>query len=304
MILTDLSAVLAELAWGTLGPKPLMTEARSGPSAQALVRTADLARRTANARASAVPAKIQTEAKDLGLVVHLYTRPAFDADTAEWPAVELAVGAELSDLTQWLAVAEQLSTLLHDDPGSEGYRRPVLLVPLIDGKPVRLLARQLQSTLWPGTGLFDTWETTLPEAHPTPLTDALIEGHQALQCLSGLAYLATLRDADPRHQDVADHARGQFQQAHRAIMALRPGDLVVGEIADFLAALARRVGSENAEGANCRETGAPNLAASIAQGGTRQPTDDFLQLDGLITLALQWDLDPGHAAQRLAGASS
>ncbi|WP_123816979.1 hypothetical protein [Kitasatospora cineracea] len=301
VILTDLSAVLAELAWGTLGPKPLMAEARSGPSAQALARTADLARRTANARAGTVQAKIRTEAKALGLGVHLYTRPVSDADTAEWPTVELAVGAELSELTQWPTVAEQLSTLLHHDPGAEGYRRPVLLVPLIDGRPVRHLARQLQSTLWPGADLFDAWETTLPNAHPTPLADAVIEAHQALQCLSGLAYLATLRDADPRHQNVADQAMGQFQQAHRAIMALRPGDPVVGEIVDFLAALARRVGSENA---SCRDTGAPNLAASIAQGGTRQPTDDSLQLDGLITLALQWDLDPGRAAQHLAGAGS
>ncbi|MFE7194386.1 hypothetical protein [Kitasatospora sp. NPDC057541] len=212
----------------------------------------------------------------------------------------LAVGEELSDLAQWPAVAEQLRTLLRHDPGSQGYRRALLLIPLIGGRPVRLLAHQLQSTLWPGTDLFDTWDTTLPTAHPTPLADAVIDAHQALQCLSGLAHLATLRDADPRHQNVADRAMGQFQQAHHSIMALRPGDPVIGEVVDFLAALARRVGSEHADGARCRDTGVPNLAASIAEGGTGRPTDDFLQLNGLITIALQWDLDPGRAAQLLA----
>lgn len=196
-------------------------------------------------------------------------------------------------------MAEQLITLLRHDSGSQGYRRAVLLVPLIGGKPVRLLAHQLQSTLWPGTGLFDTWDTTLPKAHPTPLADAVIDAHQSLQCLSGLAHLAALRDTDPGHLHVADQAMGQFQQAHHAIMALRPGDPVIGEVVDFLAALARRVGSERAEGAGCRDTGAPNLAASIAEGGTSRPTDDFLQLNGLITIALQWDLDPGRAAQLL-----
>lgn len=299
VILTDLYAVLAELAWGTLGPKPLTAEARSGPSAQALARTADLARRSANARTDTIPSRIQTDAKAMGLRVHLYTRPVVDADAAEWPAIELAVGAELSDLAQWPAVAEQLITLLRHDSGSQGYRRAVLLVPLIGGKPVRLLAHQLQSTLWPGTGLFDTWDTTLPKAHPTPLADAVIDAHQSLQCLSGLAHLAALRDTDPGHLHVADQAMGQFQQAHHAIMALRPGDPVIGEVVDFLAALARRVGSERAEGAGCRDTGAPNLAASIAEGGTSRPTDDFLQLNGLITIALQWDLDPGRAAQLL-----
>ncbi|MFE4599862.1 hypothetical protein ACFRKE_03315 [Kitasatospora indigofera] len=304
VILTDLYAVLAELAWGTLGPKPLTAEARSGPSAQALARTADLARRTANARRDTIPPKIQTDAKALGLGVHLYTRPVFDADPAEWPAIEVAVGAELSDLAQWPAVAEQLSTLLRHDPGSQGYRRAILLIPLIGGSPVRLLAHQLQSTLWPGTDLFDTWDTTLPKAHPTPLADAVIDAHQALQCLSGLAHLATLRDADPRHQNVADQAIGQFQQAHRAIMALRPRDPVIGEVVDFLAALARRVESEHAEGTSRQEAGVPNLAVAMTQGLTGRPTDDCLQLDHVITTALQRDLSPDRAVQHLPGADS
>jgi hypothetical protein len=48
----------------------------------------------------------------------------------------------------------------------------------------------------------------------------------------------------------------------------------------------------------------PNLAVAIAQGATGHPTDDHTQMDFLITLALQWDLDPGAAARLLSEASS
>ncbi|MFF4446374.1 hypothetical protein [Streptomyces sp. NPDC001502] len=212
--LADLHAVLAELAGGTLGPKKLTAAARSGPSAQALTRAADLARRAA-ARADALPLKLQSTARAAGIRVSVYTRPVSDPDSTEWPAAKLAVGVELAELTQWPTAVEQLCSLLKHDPGSPGSRRAVLLVPFVDGKPVRLMAQQLQTTLWPGTGLFDAWSTELPEGHPTPLTDAAIGAHEALQCLSVLAHLATLRDTDARHQNTADEAVAHFQQAGR-----------------------------------------------------------------------------------------
>ncbi|MFJ7279882.1 hypothetical protein [Kitasatospora sp. NPDC098663] len=297
--LTDLHAVLAELTWGSLDPKQLRAEARSGPSARALSRAAELARRTANTRAESVPQALRTGALAMGFRAQVYTRPVHDADGAEWPALELAVGVELDDLAEWQVAVEQLCTLLRHDPGSQGFRRAVLLVPLIGGKPVRLVAHQLQSTLWPGTGLFDTWKAALPEAHPTPLADAVVEAHQALQCLSGLIHLVTLRDTDQRHQSIADQAVEQFQRAHHVITHLRPGDPVIGEVAGLLNGLARRVESESDTGVDRRDTEDPNLAVAIARGAITQPTEDFLQLSGLITIAIQWDLDPDRAARIL-----
>jgi len=41
------------------------------------------------------------------------------------------------------------------------------------------------------------------------------------------------------------------------------------------------------------------LAAGIALGATGTATEDFAALDGLLTLSLQWDLDPVAAAQLL-----
>ncbi|MFJ4591369.1 MULTISPECIES: hypothetical protein [unclassified Kitasatospora] len=299
--LTDLHAVLAELAWGALGPKPLTAEARSGPSAQALARAANLARRVANARADAAPLKLQADAVAAGLCIDVYTRPVSEPGPTEWPATELAVGVELSELTEWQTALEQLSALLKHDPGSQGTRRAVLLVPQIAGRPVRVMAQQLQTTLWPGIGLFETWKTALPEAHPTPLTDACVDAHQALQCLSGLAYLASLREIDSRHQEVAEQAVARFRQACRAIAELRLGEPVTETVVGFLDGLALRVEGEVTEAEALRNSGVPTLAAAIAHGATGHPNDDYRHLDGLITIALQWDLDPERAERLLAG---
>lgn len=301
-MLDDLHAVLAELVWGGLEPKSIMTEARSGPSAEAFARAAALARRTAEARANAVQHKLQADAEAMGLSVRLYTQPLSDANATEWPAVGMAVGVELGDLAEWPVVVEQLSGLLRHDFVSQGNRRAVLLVPLLDGRPVRLLAQKLQTTLWPGTDLFDTWGAELPEPYPTPLTDAAIGAHQALQCLSALAHLMTLRDPDPRHQEVADQAGAEVVQAVRVITELQPEDPIIGEVVGFLNSVARRVASEFAADAALQEPEVPNLAISLARGLTGNPTDDFLQLDGMISIALRWDLDPDRRARLLAGA--
>lgn len=143
---------------------------------------------------------------------------------------------------------------------------------------------------------FDSWGTALPVAHPTPLTDAAIDAHQALQCLSGLAHLMTLRDPDPRQQSVADQAVAQLGQALRVISELRPGDSVIGAVVELLSSLARRVESEFAAGAARLEPELPHLAISLAQGVTGDPTEDHLQLEGLMGVTLHWDLDPGRAA--------
>ncbi|WP_307180658.1 hypothetical protein [Streptomyces canus] len=297
--LTDLHAVLAELAWGTLGLEALRTAARSGPSAFALARAANLAR--AAARASVVQKQLQADAEGAGISVELRTRPLADPNATEWPPVESAVGVYLDDVIGWSAAVEKLSALMRHDHVSQGYRGPVLLVPLVESRPVRLLARQLQTTkLWPGVDLFDTWSTVFPEAHPNPLTNAVIDAHQALQCLSGLAYLATLRDTTPLHQSVADEAARRFQEAHRIIAELRPGDPVISTIVDFLGSLGRRVQSEIDEDVAIRDPGVPNLAVALAEGVTGQPAHDYQDLEFLITVALQWDISPDRATQLLA----
>ncbi|MFF4446375.1 hypothetical protein [Streptomyces sp. NPDC001502] len=84
------------------------------------------------------------------------------------------------------------------------------------------------------------------------------------------------------------------------ITGLHQEDPVIAVILDFLDTLARRVESEIAEGPAIRDSGVANPASAIAQGATDHPTEDYLQLDGMTAITLQWDLDPDHAARLLA----
>ncbi|MFD8750092.1 hypothetical protein ACFV0O_03780 [Kitasatospora sp. NPDC059577] len=289
-MLADLHAVLAELVWGTLEPKAIIAEARSGPSAQALARAAVLARRTADERARAVHLKLKTAAEARGLSLRLYTQPFADAKAAEWPAVRMAVGVELDELAEWPAALENLAALLQYDLVSKGARKGVLIAPIVKGRLVRALAQQLHITLWPGSDLLDSWDTGLPAVHPTPLTDATIAGHQALQCLSGLAYLMTLRDPEPRHQSAVDQAAAEFTQALRIITELGPADSGIGEVVDFLTSLAHRVAGEFAAATARLHPEMQHLAISIAQGATGSLTVDHQELDRLMEITLNWDL--------------
>ncbi|GEB62086.1 hypothetical protein [Streptomyces gardneri] len=83
------------------------------------------------------------------------------------------------------------------------------------------------------------------------------------------------------------------------ITRLRQGDPGIEVVLDLLDTLARRVESETSEDPSLRESGVPNLASAIAQGVADHPTEDYLQLDGVTAITLQWDLDPEHAARLL-----
>ena len=182
------------------------------------------------------------------------------------------------------------------EPSETGVRAPVLIIPLIHGRPVRLLARELIISSGPGAELFDSWTDLLPPPHPTPLADAALDAHAALQTLSGLAVLSTRREAPPEHQELLDSWANRFGEALQMIAGLAHEDAVVDEITEFLDATERRVHGELEEGppdGDVRQT----LAAGIALGATGTVTDDFAALSYFLLFSLQWDLDPDGAAE-------
>jgi len=167
------------------------------------------------------------------------------------------------------------------------------LVPVRAGRTVPLFAASYISQLWPAPDAIAEWGGRLPPPHPTPLADAVLQAHQALQTLSAVAELGRLRDIQPPVQAAAQAAANQFQQARRAVADL-PSDPVVDEILAALDELAGRVQRELDAGA---EGDDPGLAASIA-AGLEEPNDDLTTLAGLSVVAHEWDIDPA-GAQRL-----
>jgi hypothetical protein len=290
--LVDLHAVLAELAWGDLTPEKIVATARSGSYQQALERVAKQARAAATARATHLNDGFVEAARQAGKSVHVVTRPLVDAKGVYWPPVETAVAIEVPDVADWAPTLVRITELL---PSQAGGRPPVLLVPFIGGRPVRHLAQQLITKLWPGHDLLDSWADQLPPPHPTPLTDAVLDAYRALQGLSGLAVLATRRETTASHQAYGEREAAQFQRAFQVITDMQPRDTVLSAIVDHLSSVADRVQAEINNGLADAED--PTLAAGLALGSTGTTTDDFTTHAGLTAISIQWDLDPAAAVR-------
>lgn len=287
--LHDLSTVLAELVWGGPEPSLLMQPGRSGPHRLALARVADRARASAADRAQRRQRALKSAAAQAGLTAVVHQRPLAHTDACFWPPVETAIGVELDDLTEWEAALEILQQLLSYTPAAEGARMPVLLYPLISGRPVRPLARSLISDLWPGMELFDTWSTQLPRAWPTSLTNAALEGYRALHALSGVAVLASRREVGTAHQEYAQEEANSFQAALQTAVELAQTDPVAHSIVLELLELGERVQQEIHEAAADGEDS--TLAAQLMLGHHGVPTADFAAYGELIGACLVWDLE-------------
>ncbi|TCC35109.1 hypothetical protein [Kribbella sindirgiensis] len=298
-ILNDLHAILAELAWGALTPAQIVSTARSGPYDEALTRVAQRARSAAETRAADLLDAFQASAHAAGLSVQVFTQPLLDPEAVEWPPIQVAVGLHAASVPEALEAIAAASDLLMTPGTRPADTVPVLLVPMFRGRPIRHLARQVITSIWPAAELFDSWAVSLPSECLTPLTDAVIQAHQALQGLSGLAALGRLRDIQPVHQQLADDEAARYQAAHAEITTLEAPDIVVAEIIDYLASLATRVQTELEEGPpNGQEQ--DTLAAQIAALVAGVTTEAGTALESLTIVSLQWDLDPPTAAELLA----
>jgi hypothetical protein len=170
---------------------------------------------------------------------------------------------------------------------------PVTVVPVREGKIVPSFAARYINGLWPAPDATMEWSEQLPPPHATPLANATLEAHQALQTLSAIAELARVRDIQQPVEVAAQAAASQFRQARQVIADL-PSDPVVDEIFATLDALAGRVQEELDAPAKDNSFG---LAANIAKG-LEEPNEDFSILAGLSVVAHEWDIDPA-GAQRL-----
>jgi len=291
-LLVDLHAILAELAWGDTPRESLVHEAQSTSRRASLHHAAELARHGAARRLQAMVADLGQRCAVSGLDAQIIVRkePSETAEAHVWPPHALAILVGLDSLTEWADAQTRLGEILTALPVTEP---PVTVVPVRAGKIVPSFAARYISQLWPAPDATTEWSERLPPPHTTPLANATLQAHQALQTLSAIAELARVRDIQPPVEAAAQAAASQFQHARQAIADL-PGHAVVEGILATLDALADRVQEElnaGAEGAD------HELAANIAKG-FEEPNDDFNILAGLSVVAHEWDIDP-VGAQRL-----
>ncbi len=299
--LSDLHAALAELAWGGLQPSTISNIAQARPQSDVLARVAERARSDAAQRAIQFRASLLAEGEAAGLSLHVDMRPLADAAAVNWPAVETAIGVLVGDVTEWGQAFPTAIELLDQVPGLLGARPPVLVVPLIAGRPVRRLALKVQTSPSPGVELYDTWTEHFPPAHNTPLFDSAIDAHQALQALSGFTALRNRQDSTPETLADVAHETKRYRQALDNITNMQPTDIVISTITEFLTALHDRVATEN-PGHPEHDPQQPPLAANLALHITGTITSDSQNLDGLSTISVQRDLHPETAIRLLTAA--
>ena len=264
--LVNLHAVLSELAHGTTSSRDFSTAARSGRSDGALSRAADVARRAVQRRHARIWEGIKTQLRSAGVTAHIHSRPHAAASATEWPPTQVAIGIEVESIQDWGTQAEKVIGLLSPEPDGPSYHPGILIVPFVEGQPLRQMCIRIISTALPDPDSILTWTSDLPLAHETPMTDALLEAHKALQTLSGLALLSTQRETE-HLQSTADDATQRFGKALRTIEHFDPQDAVTAAILDYLSGLAARVQREIEEAA----AGKPidgSLAESIAKGAS------------------------------------
>ncbi|OLT20906.1 hypothetical protein BJF81_03265 [Ornithinimicrobium sp. CNJ-824] len=93
-------------------------------------------------------------------------------------------------------------------------------------------------------------------------------------------------------QKYADDETERYRAAMQRLDELGADvDPVVGVVRDFLASLGLRVQQEN----DSRPDEMGTLAAGVARGVVRGGSNDMEQLNGVLTVGIEWDIDPAAA---------
>lgn len=124
---------------------------------------------------------------------------------------------------------------------------------------------------------------------PTSITDAVVKAHQALQELSGLIAMDSLRPEVDYQGDV-DAATVRVREAMDELQETRDNEGVVDDILEALAEAAARVGAEMGEDpTNPRGSMAEQVAAGCVGNG--EPPE-WTTMNALLVVAVLCDVNP------------
>lgn len=292
--LRDLHSVLAELAWGGWTAADVTDWATAGPYESALARAAVAARSAADLAAAESASRIAVEGQAADLEFRVHRRDVANPVATNWPPVEYAIGVVLNDTHQW-ASSSALAGQIVDRVLPTGHA-PTLIYPLIDGRAVGNLAQTRITSSHPGADSFATWVEDLPDVAPTSITDAVVKAHQALQEMSGLIAMDSLRPEVDYQGDV-DAAASRFREAMDELQETRDNEGVVDDIVEVLTEAAARVGDEKGED----PTNPPgSLAEQVAAGcvGNGEPPE-WTTMNALLVVAVLCDVNPQLARKML-----
>ncbi|WP_420613124.1 hypothetical protein [Candidatus Spongiisocius sp.] len=287
-VLSDIHAVVSELAASAGDLSKVVPSARSGSARDALHRAARTSRLQQRHRIRARKAVLQRKCDATGLTTNvLYRQPRRGV-------VEFAVTVDLGSLIEWPAALELLDAALRAErPLSEGY----VLVPLCEGNTVPSLAMRFNSSLLPYLELGD-WATMLPDPAPSELANTFDEALGALQVLSGICHLPEDQQAHDMVLSTALEANSRFTTAQMKLVETPP-DPLTDELLGLIHTLAEQVQAE-LDGTHAFLSLAEQSAMGTYQD---ERTDVFNTILGARFLTLEWDIDRAKAVALLADLS-
>jgi len=292
--LRDLHAVLAELAWGTMTSSDVTRWARSGPYATALARTAAAARSSADRSAAESAATLTAEGQARGLELRVSSRAIVAPDATNWPPKEFAIGVSLDAVDQWASSLGQVEQIV-DQVLPTGHA-PTLIYPLIEGRAVATLAHVRITSSFSGAHSFVTWTEQFADAAPTVITDAAVKAHQALQEVSSLAALDSVRPEVDYQPDV-DAATTRFRESVEVLHERADNEGVVAEILEALSEAAGRV---EAESGHAPQIHPGTLAEQVVRGSLRNgDPPEWTTMNALVAVAVLCDVNPRLARELL-----
>ena len=280
--LTEIDAVLTELAADPDSNRAIVNIARSGSAKGALARAADRSLRRTGRRVRERQKEVAAELKSTGWRVEVLWS-AGDPQEGEFPNFAVTVAVE--SLTDWPAALEELVPRLEALRASG---ESPWLVPVLGARTVRLCAKRLISKLWPLTD-FSEFDQVLPQPLEERLTAQVVGSHAALQVCSALSVLGQEGSLDDHVLRVFERAQSDFNEAIATIHGLGQ-DTVVSEIVDWLLGIGTRIEREwNGE------IRAGTFAEGLIEGALGDGSFDFGTLDAALLVSLEWDADPVSA---------
>ena len=210
-VLSDLEAVITELAQSANSYQRIINEARRGSESRALSRAAGLSRRRINRRTRKRRESVARALRLSGLHVDVLW---YEGDLQKGEPSNFAVAVGIHSIDEWQAAYESLV------PKVEEVRSPgefPIVVPVINGKTVPLFATQLILGPSPIVDLGEFGEM-LPQPLDLPLTNSVTDAFTALQVLSGLSVLG---DKGSQHEEALEMLNGAMETYECAIEFIR-----------------------------------------------------------------------------------
>ena len=171
-----------------------------------------------------------------------------------------------------------------------------IFIPLRHNRPIPSLAMKLINDLHPEpnpAGL-----EKLPQGHSTTLVDIFDQANIALQSLSGIAELPDEQKFHDKVYAVAQELIAELDEANRQLGCL-PDDRATETLRTLIEGISIRV-QEELNGTSSE----PGFASQISGFFAGEITDELALSCNARYLAIEWDIDPHAAAERLAETSA